>query len=77
VIAAFTPAGATGAALVPVFHRAFLTAALIEAIGVPFALSIRDADAAATMRQREPVPAAASPPAAVPPGTGDGSADLG
>ena len=78
VISAFSPVGATGAALVPAFHHAFLTAALMEAIGVPFALTIRDSDAAATMRRRERVPAAREQPtAAVPPGTGDGTPDLG
>jgi len=77
VVSALTPAGATGGALVPVFHRAFLTAALMEAIGVPFALAIRDADAASTMRQREHIPAEPAPPAAVPPGPGEGTTDLG
>jgi hypothetical protein len=50
---------------------------LIEAIGVPFALSIRDSDAAATMRHRDRVPAVTPPPAPVPPGTGEGTTDLG
>jgi EmrB/QacA subfamily drug resistance transporter len=78
VISAFSPVGATGAALVPAFHHAFLTAALIEAIGVPFALIIRDSDAAATMRRRERVPAAQQQPAAaVPPGIGEGTSELG
>ena len=63
VVSAFSPAGASGAALVPVFHRAFLAAALMEAIGVPFALAIRDSDAAATMRHRERGPAAEQPAA--------------
>ena len=56
VVAASAPAGATGAALIPAFHNAFLTAASMSRIAARFALTIRDADAAATMRRREPVP---------------------
>jgi EmrB/QacA subfamily drug resistance transporter len=49
-------AGAVGAALVPAFHHAFLAAAgFIVAAGL-VALTIRDADAAASMRQRARVP---------------------
>jgi MFS family permease len=45
-------AGSGGAALVPAFHHAFLTAAgFIVAAGL-VALTIRDADAAASMRRR-------------------------
>ena len=78
VVAASAPAGATGAALVPAFHNAFLAAAAIAAIGVGFTLTIHDSDAAATMRRRERSPAAAEQPAAaVPPGLGEGTADLG
>jgi hypothetical protein len=50
--------GKTGAALVPAFHDAFLTAAaLIVAAGLA-AFTIRDSDAAASMlaRGRRPVP---------------------
>ena len=42
-------------------------------IAAGFALTIRDADAAGTMRRREPVPATA----AAPPVIGEGTADLG
>jgi EmrB/QacA subfamily drug resistance transporter len=50
--------GLAGAALVPAFHHAFLTAAgIIVAAGLA-ALAIRDSDAAATMRQRARAPAA-------------------
>jgi hypothetical protein len=77
VISALTPAGATGAALIPVFHRAFFTAAALAALGAPFALTIRDADAAGTMRRRERVPETSPPATAVPPGLGEGTADLG
>ena len=83
VVSVAAPAGATGAALVPAFHYAFLTAAAITVLAAGFALTIRDADAAATMRRREPVPAPApapapAPPAAgVPPGIGEGGADAG
>jgi MFS family permease len=64
-----------GTGLVTAFHHAFLTVASLMVIAVLFALTIRDADAAATMRRREPVPAAPAPPAVVPPGIGDGTAD--
>jgi EmrB/QacA subfamily drug resistance transporter len=71
VVSAFTPAGAAGATLIPVYHYAFFTAAAIAAVGIPSALIIRNSDAAATMHRREPVPAAptvdqplTSPPAA-------------
>ncbi len=77
VVSASAPAGATGAALIPAFHNAFLTAAAIAALGVPFALSIRDSDAANTMRRRERIPAPASSAAGVPPGIGEGTSDLG
>jgi EmrB/QacA subfamily drug resistance transporter len=75
VVSATSPAGATGGALVPAYHYAFLTAAAIAGIGALFALTIRDADAANTMRRREQVPAAAPPPAAVPPRLQEGTAD--
>jgi hypothetical protein len=53
-----------GAALVPAFHHAFLTAAgFIVAAGL-VALTIRDADAAASMRRRGAA-AAAEPDGAV------------
>jgi EmrB/QacA subfamily drug resistance transporter len=64
-----------GAELVTGFHHAFLTVASVMVIAVLFALTIRDADAAATMRRRERVPAAPAPPATVPPGIGEGTAD--
>ena len=54
--------GLTGAALVPAFHYAFLTAAAVIAIAALIALTIRDADAAATMRRPERIPAAPAPP---------------
>jgi hypothetical protein len=44
--------------LVTAFHRAFLTAAVLIAIGGLVALRIRDADAAASMRRRARAPAA-------------------
>ena len=75
--AAFSPAGPTGATLVPAFRHAFLTAAAIAAITTPIARTIRDADAAATMRPREQNPAAPPPPAAVPPQIQEGTLDLG
>ena len=77
VVAAFSPAGATGAMLVPAFRHAFLTAAAITTIAALIALTIRDADAAATMRRREQNPAAPPPPAAVPPQIQEGTVDLG
>jgi len=78
VVSAFSPAGAAGAALVPAFHHAFLTAAVVSSIGVLIALTIRDSDAAATMRPRERSPATqAPPPAAVPPQIAEGTADPG
>jgi EmrB/QacA subfamily drug resistance transporter len=77
VVAASSPAGATGAVLVPAFHYAFFAAAGIAGIGTVVAMTIRDSDAAATMRRRPPVPAPAPPPAAVPPGIGEGAADTG
>ena len=77
VVAAFSPAGATGATLVPAFRHAFLTAAAIATIAALIALTIRDADAAATMRRREQNPAAPPPPAAVPPQIQEGTVDLG
>ena len=73
VVSVSVPAGAIGAALVPAFHHAFLTAAAMTVIAAGFALTIRDADAAGTMRRREPVPATA----AAPPVIGEGTADLG
>jgi EmrB/QacA subfamily drug resistance transporter len=71
VVAASAPAGTTGAALVPAFHHALLTAASLSGIGALIALTIRDADAAATMRRRERLPAA------VPPRLGEGTAEAG
>jgi EmrB/QacA subfamily drug resistance transporter len=64
VVAASSPHGATGAALVPAFHLAFLTAAVVAAAGAAVALTIRDADAAATMRRRPRTPAPAPAPPA-------------
>ena len=58
VVSVAAPAGATGAALVPAFHYAFLTAAAITVLAAGFALTIRDADAAATMRRRQAGPGA-------------------
>ena len=52
VLSAAAPAHAAGAALIPAFHQAFLTAAVMTAVAVGFALTIRDADAAGTMRRR-------------------------
>jgi hypothetical protein len=78
VVSAASPAGATGAALVPAFHQAYLTAAVVSGIGVLIALTIRDSDAAATMRPREQRPASSAPsPAAVPPQIAEGTADPG
>ena len=62
VVSSASPAGATGAALVPAFHYAFLTAAAVIAIAALIALTIRDADAAGTMRRPERIPAAPAPP---------------
>ena len=60
--------GLAGAALVPAFHHAFLTAAgIIVAAGLA-ALAIRDSDAAATMRKRARAPGAPADTAARPPG---------
>ena len=56
-----------GAAPVTAFHHAFFTAAGLMAIAALLALTIRDADAAATMRRRERVPAVTASPAEVPP----------
>ncbi len=72
VVSATAPAGATGAALIPAFHNAFLTAGGMIIIGALFALTIRDADAAVTMR-REPPAAAAT----VAPGAAEGTVELG
>jgi hypothetical protein len=51
---AAAPARAAGAALIPAYHYAFLTAAAVTVLAVLFALTIRDTDAAATMRRRDP-----------------------
>jgi MFS family permease len=57
VVSASARAGEHGAALVPAFHHAFLAAAaLVTAAGL-IALTIRDSDAAASMRQRARAPA--------------------
>jgi EmrB/QacA subfamily drug resistance transporter len=56
-----------GAALVPAFHHAFLTAAAIIVAAGLVALTIRDADAAASMRQRARAPAALAPVSPAPP----------
>ena len=57
VVTSSSPAGTTGAALIPAFHHAFLTAAAVAAIGTLIALTIHDTDAAPAMRPREtPVP---------------------
>ena len=71
VVAASVPPGATGAALVPAFHHALLTAASLSGIAALIALTIRDSDAAATMRRRERAPAA------VPPRIQEGTAEPG
>jgi EmrB/QacA subfamily drug resistance transporter len=76
VLSASAPAHAAGAALIPAFHDAFLTAAVMIAVAVGFALTIRDADAADTMRRREPAVATAAA-APVPPGAAEGTMDLG
>jgi EmrB/QacA subfamily drug resistance transporter len=76
VLSASAPAHAAGAALIPAFHQAFLTAAVMTAVAVGFALTIRDADAAGTMRRREP-PGATAAAAPVPPGAAEGTMDLG
>jgi EmrB/QacA subfamily drug resistance transporter len=76
VLSASAPAHAAGAALIPAFHQAFLTAAVMTAVAVGFALTIRDADAAGTMRRREPAGATAAA-APVPPGAAEGTMDLG
>jgi EmrB/QacA subfamily drug resistance transporter len=78
VVSSASPAGATGAALVPAFHTAFLTAAAIAALGVGFTFTIRNSDAASTMRPRgrKPVVQEASA-AAGPPGIGEGTTELG
>jgi hypothetical protein len=78
VVSASAPAGASGAALVPAFHHAYLTAAAVSAIGALIALTIRDSDAAATMRPREQLPAGPAPArAAVPPQIPEDTADAG
>jgi MFS family permease len=66
IVSAAAPAGTAGAALVPAFHYAFLACAAVTVLALGFALTIRDADAAATMRRRDLVPAAAPAPAAGP-----------
>ena len=67
-----------GAAPVTAFHHAFLTAAGVMVIAALIALTIRDADAATTMRRQERVPAApAPPPAQVPPRLQESTADPG
>jgi EmrB/QacA subfamily drug resistance transporter len=52
-----------GVAPVTAFHHAFFTAVAVMALAALLALSIRDADAAATMRPREQVRAVPAPPA--------------
>jgi MFS family permease len=64
-----------GAGLVTAFHHAFLTVAALMVIAILFALTIRDADAAATMRRPEQIPAAPAPPPAVVPRIQDGTTD--
>jgi EmrB/QacA subfamily drug resistance transporter len=75
VVTAFSPAGATGAALVPAFRHAFLAAAAVAVIGALIALTIRDDDALATLSRPKRVPATAAPSTTVSPriqrGTGD------
>jgi EmrB/QacA subfamily drug resistance transporter len=73
VVSAASPARATGVALVPAFHHAFLTAAAASAVGALIALTIRDSDAAATMRSRQQVPAETTAPPAAVPGIADGT----
>jgi EmrB/QacA subfamily drug resistance transporter len=73
VVSATGPARAAGAALIPAFHHAFLTAGGMIVIAALIALTIRDADAAVTMRRREPAP----PAATVAPAVGEGTVDLG
>jgi EmrB/QacA subfamily drug resistance transporter len=79
VVAASSPVGATGAALVPAFHRAFLVATAVAVIGALIALTIRDADAAATMRRPAQIPASGAPPpqAAAAPQLQEGTTDPG
>jgi hypothetical protein len=55
---------ASPAELVTAFHHAFLTAAVLIAIGGLIALRIRDSDAAASMRRRARAPAGAQSAAA-------------
>lgn len=78
VVSSASRHGALGAALVPAFHDAFLAAAGAIVVAGLIAFTIRDADAAATMRRRERVAATPAPPAisgraALP----EGSADTG
>jgi EmrB/QacA subfamily drug resistance transporter len=55
-----------GAALVPAFHHAFLTAAGIVVTAGLIALAIRDSDAAASMRRRKLAPVIPEPDALAP-----------
>jgi EmrB/QacA subfamily drug resistance transporter len=71
VVAASAPPGATGAALIPAFHHALFTAASLSGIGALIALTIRDSDAAATMRRQS------RPQAAAPTRIGEGTPEPG
>jgi EmrB/QacA subfamily drug resistance transporter len=73
VLSATAPARAAGAALIPAFHHAFLTAGAMVFVAAGIALTIRDTDATVTMRRRDPAPAAA----AVPPAAAEGTVELG
>ena len=64
VVSSSAHSAASPAVLVTAFHHAFLTAAVLIAIGGLVALRIRDADAAPSMRRRARVPAAAQSAAA-------------
>jgi EmrB/QacA subfamily drug resistance transporter len=66
VVSSSARAGAHGAALVPAFHHAFLAAAALVVAAGLIALTIRDSDAAATMRRRALTPAAAAAEPAIP-----------
>jgi EmrB/QacA subfamily drug resistance transporter len=58
VVSSSAPPGAHGAVLVPAFHHAFLAAAALVVAAGLIALTIRDSDAAASLRARKRAPAA-------------------
>jgi EmrB/QacA subfamily drug resistance transporter len=81
-VVSLAPAGTSGAALVPAFHHAFLTAAVFIVCAGLVALTIRDSDAANSMRQRaararvtQAATAAAEPAGG--PAVADGAAGIG